>query len=278
MSSYVRPTTLADALEALSSSSHVIVAGATDHYPARVTHSRSESVLDISAIRGLQRITASEAGWVIPALVTWSDLLGADLPSQFDGLKASARTIGGIQIQNRATVCGNVCNASPAADGIPNLLALDAEVELASSGGTRRLPLRSFLTGYRQTQRRHDELVTAIHVPRLGPGTRATFIKLGSRSSLVISIVMVAAVITTDPAGIIGAAAFSVGACSPVALRLPALEARLLGRTLDAALAAEVGPDDLSTLVPIDDIRATATYRRQAALVLVRRALGDLVA
>lgn len=276
MSSYLRPAVLEEALEALSTAERVIVAGATDHYPTRVTRSGPEDVLDISGIDSLRHIAASDEGWVIPAMATWSDVLEADLPLQFEGLKASARTIGGIQIQNRGTVCGNVCNASPAADGIPNLLALDASVELASSAGRRRVPLAEFLTGYRSTQRRTDELVLSIHVPRLGPRSRSTFLKLGSRASLVISIVMVAAVITAGADGTIEAAAICVGACSPVAMRLPALEARLQGRQLVPELAALVDPGDLGALAPIDDVRATAEYRRQAALVLVRRALTEL--
>lgn len=276
MSTYYRPGTLEEALEALQDRGFVIVAGATDHFPARVVRATDEDVLDISGIEALRHIRANDEGWQIPALATWSDVLETDLPPQFDGLKASARTIGGTQIQNRGTVCGNVCNASPAADGIPNLLALDAVVELASSNGRRRLSLETFLTGYRETRRRPDELVVAIHVPRHGPRTRATFIKLGSRSSLVISIVMVAAVITTDPDETVQAAAICVGACSPVAMRLPDLEARLRGRPLDAQLAAAVNAEDLAALAPIDDVRATAAYRRQAALVLVRRAIAGL--
>ena len=278
MAGYLRPRTLEEALEALARMPQVIVAGATDHYPARVTKVRSEDILDISGMEVSREIRATEEGWVIPALATWSDILECDLPACFDGLRAAAGTIGGVQIQNRATVCGNVCNASPAADGVPNLLALDASVELASSAARRRVPLEAFLTGYRQTQRRPDELVTAIHVPEPGGNTRSTFLKLGSRTSLVISIVMVAAVISTDAHGVIASAAICVGACSPVATRLPALERRLLGRVLDASLASSVTPGDLSPLAPIDDVRATAEYRREAALVLVRRALSGLAA
>ena len=278
VSSYLRPRTLEAALGALESSGRVVVAGATDHYPARVGGSASEDVLDITGIESLRQISHDDGGWTIPALATWTDVIEADLPPLFDGLRAAAGTIGGIQIQNRGTVCGNICNASPAADGVPSLIALDAEVELASSLSRRRMPLQAFLTGNRQTLRRSDELVTAIHVPARGPRTHSSFIKLGSRSSLVISIVMVAAVIETDPAGSIVNAAIAVGACSPVALRLSSLEARMRGRMLSPTLGDVIESTDLDALAPIDDIRATALYRREAALVLVRRAISEELA
>ncbi|MFV2062897.1 MAG: xanthine dehydrogenase family protein subunit M [Chloroflexota bacterium] len=278
MASYLRPSTLDEALGALAASERVIVAGATDYYPARVGMVPSEDVLDISGIEDLSAISKTDRSWRIPALATWSDVIGAPLPPLFDGLKAAGRTIGGMQIQNRGTVCGNLCNASPAADGIPNLIALDAEVELVSATGSRRLPVQAFVTGNRQTQRRADELVTAIHVPARGARASSAFLKHGARSSLVISIVMVAAVIDLDADGSIEKTAIAVGACSPVARRLPSLEERMRDRRLGPDLAHEVTEADLEPLSPIDDIRGSAAYRRTAALVLVRRVIESLTA
>jgi CO/xanthine dehydrogenase FAD-binding subunit len=128
--------------------------------------------------------------------------------------------------------------------------------------------------GNRRTARRPDELVTAIRVRRPEGPARSAFRKLGARRYLVISIVMVAAVATFDAAGRIAAARVAVGACSPVPVRLGALEARLVGRHPDPAL---VEPADLDPLTPIDDVRGTAAYRRDAALTLVRRAVAELV-
>ncbi|MBU6498956.1 MAG: FAD binding domain-containing protein, partial [Rhodospirillales bacterium] len=138
MGCYVRPTSLDDALAALAARRLTVLAGATDHFPARLMPAPAEDLLDITALPALRRIERQEDGWRIPCLATWSDVIAADLPPLFDGLRHAARQVGGVQIQNVATLAGNVCNASPAADGIPCLLALDAEVELASLAGRRR--------------------------------------------------------------------------------------------------------------------------------------------
>ena len=285
MAGYLRPSRLDEALGALTSggpsgTSWVVVAGATDHFPARVGRLPDEDVLDVTAIRGLRGIEASDDGWRIGALTTWTDLVEAGLPPLFDGLCAAALAVGGLQIQARATIAGNVCNASPAADGLPNLLALDASVELASSRGTRRVPIGEFVTGNRRTVRAADELVTALVVPAPIPGTtvRSTFEKLGTRAYLVISIAMVAAVVEIDADGLIARARIAVGACSEVAQRLPALESALVGVQASADAASLVRPEHLAGLSPIDDVRGSADYRRDAALTLVRTALTRVFA
>jgi CO/xanthine dehydrogenase FAD-binding subunit len=282
MGTYARPAALAEALAVLDAGVRagrppVVVAGATDHYPARVGRVVDEDVLDVTGLAGIRGIQRLAEGWRIAAGVTWTELVETPLPAAFDGLKRAARAIGGLQIQNRGTVVGNVCNASPAADGMPNLLALDAVVELASKRGSRRVPIGDFVTGNRSTVRQPDELVTGILIPDPGEA-RSTFLKLGSRAYLVISIVMVAAVIAQDAGGRISSARVAVGACSPVARRLPRLEATLLGRTMDRGIGDVVVDEHLVPLSPIDDVRGSASYRRQAALVLVRRALDELAA
>jgi CO/xanthine dehydrogenase FAD-binding subunit len=276
MASYLRPTELEEALAALAGGARVVVAGGTDFYPARVGKPLDEDVLDVTALAGLRRIADAGAGWRIGALATWSDLIRADLPPWFDGLKAAAREVGGAQVQNAGTVVGNLCNASPAADGVPCLLALDAAVELAARSGRRTVALADFITGNRRTARRADELVTAIVIPKPGYPARAAFLKLGARKYLVISIVMVAAVVERAGDGTVAAARVAVGSCSAVARRLPGLERRLAGRPLDGRLAALVEESDMAALSPIDDVRGSAAYRRDAAVTLVRRALARL--
>ena len=276
MGSYLRPTELDEALAALAARPLIVLAGGTDYYPARVGKPLDDDLLDITRINTLRRITDEGGLWRIPALATWSDLIEAPLPPLFDGLKLAAREVGGTQIQNAGTVCGNLCNASPAADGTPNLLALDARVELASATGRRLVPVGDFVTGNRRTIRRPDELVTAVLVPKPKGEARSTFVKLGARKYLVISIVMVGAVIELAADRTIAAARIAVGSCSAVACRLPALEQRLKGRDLSPALAEVVMQDDLAPLSPIDDVRGTAAYRTDAALTLVRRALTEL--
>jgi CO/xanthine dehydrogenase FAD-binding subunit len=277
---YHRPATLDDALALLAADPALVpLAGGTDVYPAAAQaeawfQPTPARVLDLSALP-LRTIERDAEGHRFGALATWSDVIAAALPPAFDGLKQASRQVGGVQIQNRGTLAGNLCNASPAADGAPCLIALDATVELASATGARSLPLRAFLHGNRLTARRPDELVTAIRVPATDPGERSAFLKLGARGYLVISIVSVAANIALDAAGRITRARIAVGACSAVPQRLTTLEARLVGAPV-AMAASRVSVDDLAALTPIDDVRATADYRRHAALTLVRRALDGL--
>jgi len=275
MANYLRPRELSEALAALASGPHRILAGGTDHFPARVESAPDETLLDISGLAELRGIEVTPRHFRIGAGVTWADLIRAELPACFDGLKLAAREVGGMQIQNAGTIAGNLCNASPAADGLPNLLVLDAAVDLASAEGRRRLPVGEFVAGNRRTLRRPEELVTPILVPRAVEDARSTFLKLGARKYLVISIVMVAACLAVERARV-ESARIAVGACSEVACRLPALEQALAGRGLGPSLGAAVEPEHLAPLAPIDDIRASAAYRRQAALVLVRRALDGL--
>lgn len=280
MADYLRPHHLEEALGALVRP-HVVLAGGTDFYPARVGRTLDEDVLDVSGIGALRGIAAGPAGWRLGATTTWSELIGADLPAVFDGLKQAAREVGGRQIQNAGTIAGNLCNASPAADGVPPLLALDAGIEIASRAGTRTVALADFITGNRRTVLRPGELVVAIHVPRPAPEhkreTRSAFVKLGARRYLVISIAMAAATLEIAH-GRIARARIAVGACSAVAQRLPALEAALAGAALDAAIAAKVEPAHLAPLAAIDDVRGSAGYRADAAVTLLRRLLQGFVA
>lgn len=275
MSAYRRPETLDDALAILAQSATVVAAGCTDLFPATERQALAGPVLDITAIAGLRGVTETPEGWRIGATTTWSDVLAAPLPPGFDMLKQAARQIGSPQIQNAGTVAGNLCNASPAADGVPPLLALQAQVELTGPEGPRRLDLADFLCGVRQTRRRADELVTAIHVPRAAGVGRSVFLKLGARKHLVISIVMVAVRIKAVQ-GCVTDLALAVGACSPVAIRLHTQEQALIGRS-PAELAAALDPAAVAgALAPISDIRADAVYRTEAAVALLRRALDAL--
>jgi len=277
MGRYLRPDSLPEALAALRDHP-AILAGGTDFYPSRGGAPVETDVLDVTRIESLRGIDhdARGGGTRIGAATTWTDIVAAALPPHFRGLQLAAREVGGVQIQNAGTVAGNLCNASPAADGVPALLALSASVELASAAGSRVLPLEAFLVGPRRTALAPGELMTAILVPGASPRARATFLKLGARRYLVISIAMVSVMIDTDAAGRIASCGIAVGACSAVARRLPALEKALVGQTLTPGLAAAVEPAHLAPLAPIDDVRASADYRREAAATLVRRALEEV--
>jgi CO/xanthine dehydrogenase FAD-binding subunit len=270
---YIRPTQLSGALALLADPSgpaFTLLAGGTDFYPARPIPRPGERILDITGLAGLRTIERRDGGWWIPCLATWSDLLAQDLPPWFDGLKQAARQVGGRQIQNAGTVVGNLCNASPAADGMPCLLALGATITLASMRGQRVISVDDFVTGARLTALASDEMAIGIHVP--DNGGVAGFEKLGARAYLVISIVMVAAWVRIEHGRIL-AARIAVGACGARAALLPDLAMSLIGQDCANAI---VLPELLQGLTPIDDIRGTARYRQDAALELVHRAVRNL--
>lgn len=275
MRSYARPQTLDEAIGMMAQVPRRILAGGTDLYAAAGMQLDGD-VLDVTAIPALIGFS-HDAGLRIGACTTWTTIANADLPPALSALQQAARQIGGRQIQNAGTIGGNLCNASPAADGVPPLLALDASVELIGPKGLRHMSLARFLSGPRQTLRQPDEVLTAIIVPETALVGQSAFLKLGARAYLVISIAMVAARMQVCDGRIIGAA-IAVGACSAVAQRLPTVEAALLG--------AEPGdaPDLVQTdavatvLTPIDDVRATAGYRLTSAAELVRRAVREALA
>jgi N-methylhydantoinase B len=279
MSVHQQPSTLDEAVALLSREAGAcrVIAGATDVYPADVvkeawlqTHAARRTV-DIGNVDGLRGISICGGEVAFGALATWTEIAEARLPPGFAALQAAALQVGGRQIQNRGTIGGNLCNASPAADGAPPLLALDAEVELASAAGLRRLPLAAFILGNRRTALAPDELLTRIVVRAPPDDERSAFLKLGARSYLVISIASVAANVRFGPDGRIASARIALGACSAAPIRLGRIEREAVGR-LPSAIDVSLGSDD--GVAPIGDVRASADYRRAAAGILVRRALA----
>ncbi|MFM7336225.1 MAG: FAD binding domain-containing protein [Tabrizicola sp.] len=268
---YARPETLTEALGFLARGGRVL-AGGTDLYPGAGVR-LSGPVVDLAGVAdlaGLQLGTELRIG----SATSWTAIAKAALPPALRALQQAARQVGGRQVQNAGTIGGNLCNASPAADGVPPLLALGAEVELVSANGARRLPLQDFLLCPRRTALQPGEVLTAVLVPATGLQGRSAFVKLGARTHLVISIAMVAARLKLE-AGRVTAAAVAVGACSPVAVRLPLIEAALLGAPVDQAPGRVRAEDVEAALAPIDDVRATAAYRREAAVDLARRAVAE---
>jgi CO/xanthine dehydrogenase FAD-binding subunit len=267
-----RPSLLDEALALKAATSLKILAGGTDFYPSLRDQPVAFPVLDITAIKELRHIRRDGHYWSIGANATWSDIQNAALPAAFDGLKLAAREVGSKQIQNRATIAGNLCNASPAADGVPPLLTLNAEVEIASIEATRRLPLSQFINGNRKIALARDEIVTRILVHDTFAQGNSSFLKLGARKYLVISIAMASARIVLQDDRI-EQAAIAVGSCSEVAQRLPQVEALVIGRNTSEIKTLRIDPDSLSELAPIDDVRATAIYRVEAASTLIRNAI-----
>lgn len=272
MTRYAKPKTLDEALALLGSGAWRVVAGATDFYPALGNRPLRDDVLDINAIDGLRGVSSTDTHVILGARTTWTEVIHAELPPAFEALKQAAREVGSVQIQNVASVAGNLCNASPGADGVPVLLALDAEVELRSQDAARTVPLGEFIVGNRRTMCRPDEMVTSIRIPRASMEGRSAFVKLGARRYLVISIAMAAARLVLAPDGRITEAAIAVGACSPVARRLGRLEAALVGQRPED-IGQVVRDTAFEELSPIDDVRGSAAYRREAAQEIVVRAL-----
>ena len=277
MSLYLRPKTVDEAVHILKRQGGTILSGGTDFFPALADRPVTGTVVDISGLGEMKGVTTTSDEIRIGGLTTWSEIIATLLPRSFDALKTAAREIGGIQIQNRGTIAGNLCNASPAADGVPPLLALDAEVELLSTGGVRRMPLYEFVVGNRKTLRRPDEILGWVIVPRTMEDAPSVFLKLGARRYLVISIAMVAALVKKDNTGLVADARIAVGSCSVSAQRLTGLERALVGVPAKAGLGSFISPEHLSPLSPIGDVRATANYRSDAAVTLISRALDACV-
>lgn len=281
---YERPTHIEGVLDLLAEGGDAwsLLAGGTDVFPV-LTHETTWSgpcprrILDLTAVAELDGITETDSAYRIGALVCWSELASNKFPAYFDCLREAAIEVGGVQIQNRGTVVGNLCNASPAADGVPALLALDAEVELTSTEGSRTLPVHDFVVGNRRTALRPDEFVSNVIVPKRPERSRSHFLKLGSRRYLVIAIASVAVVVQTDDAGRISDVALAIGACSEVPLRIAALEASLVGLEFGPAVRDRVLDYPFTELSPIDDVRATGEYRQRAAKLLSARAFDALV-
>jgi CO/xanthine dehydrogenase FAD-binding subunit len=270
---YLRPRTLSEASEALARGGQIL-AGGTDFFPALGDRPSTGTVIDVTALTEIRGISIESDHVRIGGATTWSEIMATPLPRRFDALKAAAREVGGVQIQNRGTIAGNLCNASPAADGVPPLLILDAEVELVSAAGKRRVRVGDFIVGNRKTARRRDEILAAVIIPCRGDEGVSAFLKLGARRYLVISIAMVAALLVEDGRGRVAEARVAVGSCSVTAQRLPELERTLVGALAGASVGSLVTTEHLAHLTPIDDVRAPASYRSDAALLLVRRVLN----
>jgi CO/xanthine dehydrogenase FAD-binding subunit len=278
---YLRPSELQAALLSLAASPRLVLAGGTDLYASGTPMPQRlrQPVLDITAIDPLRAIRLEHAEILIGATATWAALCRAELPVWCQGLKQAGSQIGAQQIQNVATVAGNLCNASPAADGVPPLLALGARIDLASIRGQRTLGLEEFLLGPRRTACASDELVTGLRLAARSERARSVFYKLGARSYLVIAIVSLAVSVDFDMRGRVSYAGIAVGSCASRAQRLLALESRLLGMDragVQALAQTLVMAADAPEIAPIDDIRGTAAYRRDALATLLERSLREV--
>ena len=273
----VQPTALPEALELLVDDGVLPIAGGTNVVAdLRAGKHHPRTLLDLTRVPELRCIYADGDRVVVGGGTTISDLLRDPLVFEHAAALAQAAAVfANPLIRNRATVGGNLADASPAADTAPPLLALDAEVELASAHGTRRLPLADFLVGVRRTLRRPDELITAVRFPVTTNDERRTtaFHKIGLRKADAISVLSAAVAVTCDGAGRCTSARIALGAVAPRPLRATAAEAVLTGEKLTPAIIAESARLASEAASPISDIRGSAAYRRQVTEVVVRRLL-----
>ena len=268
------PSNLKDALDILRDPECIVISGGTDYFPALKRCNGVKKLVSLMSVPEIQGLKSERTGIRMGAALTWTQLIKSDLPPAFDALKTAGRQVGSLQIQNAATVVGNLCNASPAADGMPPLFALNAEVELHSAmRGRRQVPLSEFVQGVRKTDRESDEIVTSVFVPNPPEGMQSVFSKLGSREYLVISIAMTALNVVLDKNGRVKDMRVAVGACSTVAQRLSLLENDARGKLLSEI---DLSLNHLAVLSPIDDVRASAMYRRDVVLEQIRQAFFEV--
>lgn len=278
---YLRPTSLAETLDVLARHGERarIVAGGTDVVVELARGVKpTETLIDITALGELKYVRA-DAGYVLlGGLATHNDVLASRacieraLP-----LAQACWEVGAPQIRTRATIAGNLVTASPANDTIPPLLALGAELVLASAAGERVVPLSDFYPGFRRTVLRADELIREIRVPALPPTARGLFVKLGLRRAQAISVIDVAVVVDFD-GEVVREARLALGCVAPTVVRARAAEAFLAGRRLDQATCARAGALALDDASPIDDLRGTASYRRQTLAAVVADGLRRIAA
>jgi carbon-monoxide dehydrogenase medium subunit len=277
---YVAPQSLGSALDLLAEYQERarIVAGGTDLVLEIQRGARTgiDVLIDITRVEGLDSIGFDSGTLHVGPLATHGDVAAHPIVSEHAAPLAQAcREIGAPALRNRATVAGNVVTASPANDTLSALVALDASVTLRSAARTRTLPVDRFVTGHRTTALEPDEMVAAITVPALNPRQRGVFVKLGNRRAQAISVVHLTAVVELDGA-FVTSARLVAGSVGPSVVPLHEAAARLVGHELSDATAAEAADVAAAEIAPIDDIRATATYREHGLRVMVRRALASL--
>ncbi len=275
---WARPESLAELTGLLAERTDArVIAGGTDLMTAVRAGTRFPCLVNVFRIPELRGIRRLPEAIEIGAAVTVASLLrSGDVAEAAPLLGAAADRFASPLVRSRATVGGNLCNASPAADVSLALLALDAEVVLASREGERTLGVADFVLGPRRTALRPGEIVARVRIPAAGAGTQSAFQKSGSRPALEISAAAVALRLRIA-GGIVREARIACGAVAPVPMRAAGAERSLVGRPLDAAAAAAAAQSAAREVAPIDDARASATHRRRLVHAFVLRGLSAMM-
>jgi carbon-monoxide dehydrogenase medium subunit len=272
---YYLPTNLNDAYSHLNDDHQKAIAGATDIIPRlRRTKLPIDVVVDISRLEELDFIQQRDQEIQIGALTTHADLAGSRLlQANTSSLVEAALSIGCPQTRNRGTLGGNIANASPAADTLPPLLTYDAFVHVGAADGQRAVPLGNFLLGPGKTDLSANELIEFVSFQAI-PNYTTAFVKLGKRNGMSISIASAAVAFTLDEAGKIRDARVALGSVAPTAVRSPHAEEVLNGKLPETSTFNAAGKAVVKDIAPIDDVRASASYRRTAASALIVQALN----
>lgn len=278
---YERPGTCDEALALLAREGARVLAGGTDLIPQLREGRRTVALLvDVKRVLELTDISpTADGGWRFGAAVPVAQLARhAGFVGDHGGLVASGRLIGSLQVQSRASLGGNLCNAAPSADAVPLLVALDAVEVIASAKATRRLPAEALATGPGRTQLAPDELLLSLDLPARAARSAARYLRFTPRREMDIAIAGAGVRIDLDAGGRIAAARVVLASVAPVPLRATKAEAVLLGQPLSEALFAAAGAEAAREAQPISDTRGSADYRRDLVAVLTKRALADCAA
>jgi len=274
------PQTLPEALKLLAEGAPDILplAGGTNLIvDMRGGHRRPRALIDLARLEELRGIRIDDGHVVVGGGTTIAELMTDPLIADHGRpLREAAARLGNPLIRNRATVAGNLVDASPAADTAPPLLVLNAELELASQAGTRRLPLEGFIVGPNVTLLRPDELLVTVRWPIPPPRSAATFYKIGLRKAGACSVVTTAVLVARDESGSCQEVRIALGAIAPQPIRPRAAEDVLSSQSLTDTAISEAARLSAQATNPIDDVRASAAYRRRATEVLVRRLLTEM--
>ena len=276
MLAYTAPTSVEEAVRALAGASGTakVLSGGTDLLvQLRSGRLKADLIVDTKKIPGLSGIREEGGGFVIGA-ATSGAVIGEHraLGEAWPGVVEAANLIGSTQIQGRATLAGNLCNASPAADSVPALIAGRATCVVAGSNGRREVPVESIATGPGRTSLKPDEFIVEFRLPKRPPRSSDAYLRFIPRTEMDIAVVGAGVNLTLDPAGVVTDARLVLGAVAPTAVIVSEAATALVGRKLDETALAGLDKAARAACKPIDDKRGTIAYRIKVAGVLARRA------
>jgi carbon-monoxide dehydrogenase medium subunit len=276
---YAAPRSVEEAVRLLAGSNGKrarVLAGGTDLLvQMRTGQQRPSLLVDVKRIPETTTIRMDPDGLRLGAAVSAAEIREhPEIREAWPGLVEAAALIGSEQIQGRATLGGNLCNGSPAADTVPALIAVGATCLIAGPNGTRTTPVEDFVTGPGETVLAPGELLVQLQVPARAAGSADAYLRLTPRTEMDIAVAGAGVMVTLDAAGRCTAARVALGAVAPTAILVPAAAEALVGSEVDETALARVAEAASAATRPIDDRRGTAAYRRHVAGVLARRAAG----